>query len=81
MSKEFKLTKQKVRDLNSLPSKQRSYINPKEFPKDCDHSKMNVCCFVMHKGRKTPCGHWVCRGCGLTYDRFFDGSYDAIRDF
>lgn len=61
----MKLTKQGVRDLDSLGPKKPK---PEALPPNCDHRRMRVCCKINGRG----CGHWICDGCGLFWD---DGGY------
>ena len=70
MKKREGFTKQGVRDLNSLPAPKNKVV---EIPPDCDHSKMRIHC-RNEKGQ--PCGHMICRGCGLFWDPS-DGAWNG----
>ncbi len=55
---QFKLTKQGVRDLNSLPSPSKEIVI---IPKICSHIQMKDCC-------PGGCNHYICSKCGLSWD-------------
>ncbi len=66
-TKEYKLTKQGVRDLNSPKakgeSKEKFYYGPFH---QCDHRRFKADGF--YKGK--PHGHWYCPDCGMNLDDF-----------
>lgn len=57
----MKLTRQGVRDLNTLPTTPRPNVAALLKAVSCNHSRLTPCC-------KGACGHLYCPRCGLTWD-------------
>lgn len=71
--KKHKLTKQGVRDLNSLPTPKRENVSALLQTMYCEHKRMQPCCPDPRNPKKSlGCGHLNCPDCGLFWDHYYE---------